>query len=714
MVISQKKAVKKKFMAATSMLLIACIMLISASYAWFTLSTAPEVKGITTTVGANGNLEIALATDATWANNGSTIVSNVGDSSEKTGDVTASNITWGNIVDLGNAAYGLSDVSLLPSALNVTGTTVSEGSPLLIPSYGADGRVASLEELTQAAKYDTSNQAFVVSTADAGATPDAVKGRVQAVGSALDLTARQIAYRNAKSDINVAKKAAQTEASSSIKTYGAALADIIIKHATGGAKEVYTQTDVDALAGMVTHLETAVDSVSDAIDAAVLGYAASKKGEDAGITDTQYNALKSLFTDTSVPYSVDENGTLTLTVEEQTYTIAGLTDLAARVAAVEEMETDVATAKAAVGLPASDSNTATGLYAQLAGDGISWSEISGAMSSLVEPSMVTVCGLPTAGLLDDADRFFKAYQKNGLIVAMPTGSGLFSDIADFCGDYSAGIVIPEVTYGTMTLTDVDATMRTESTVEPEYLAVVASAVETAGSPSSSTSTGTVSLTDYYGYKIDLFFRTNATVSNLLLQTEAVQRIYTDSTEETTLGGGSCMTFTATDGSGLTEQNVKDLMSAIRVVLMDSKGEIYSYAKLDTDNATTDSSGAVKAYLRLCDKDGNLSGKTLTDATGATTGFEYDNVITELEANTPLALSALVYLDGNVVTNSMVAANAATSVTGTLNLQFASDADLVPMENTALKGQTTTTETDTEGTQTVEVENIESTDPNAAN
>ena len=56
---NEMKSIRKKLLAAIAMLLVAVIMTVSSTYAWFTLSTAPEVKGITTTVGANGNLEIA-------------------------------------------------------------------------------------------------------------------------------------------------------------------------------------------------------------------------------------------------------------------------------------------------------------------------------------------------------------------------------------------------------------------------------------------------------------------------------------------------------------------------------------------------------------------------------------------------------------------------------------------------------------------------------
>ena len=52
--------IRSKLTAAVAMLLVSLILLVSSTYAWFTLSTAPEVKNITTTVAGNGSLEIAL------------------------------------------------------------------------------------------------------------------------------------------------------------------------------------------------------------------------------------------------------------------------------------------------------------------------------------------------------------------------------------------------------------------------------------------------------------------------------------------------------------------------------------------------------------------------------------------------------------------------------------------------------------------------------
>ena len=63
-------SIRSKLVAAVAMLLVASFMVASSSYAWFTLSTAPEVTGIKTTVGANGSLEIALYTGQTEITSG--------------------------------------------------------------------------------------------------------------------------------------------------------------------------------------------------------------------------------------------------------------------------------------------------------------------------------------------------------------------------------------------------------------------------------------------------------------------------------------------------------------------------------------------------------------------------------------------------------------------------------------------------------------------
>ena len=59
---AQLPHMRERVVAAASLLLVAIVVMVSTSYAWVVLSSNPEVKGISTTITANGNLEIALAT----------------------------------------------------------------------------------------------------------------------------------------------------------------------------------------------------------------------------------------------------------------------------------------------------------------------------------------------------------------------------------------------------------------------------------------------------------------------------------------------------------------------------------------------------------------------------------------------------------------------------------------------------------------------------
>ena len=141
-----------------------------------------------------------------------------------------------------------------------------------------------------------------------------------------------------------------------------------------------------------------------------------------------------------------------------------------------------------------------------------------------------------------------------------------------------------------------------------------------------------------------------------------------------------MTFTTT-ATDFDDAAIKNLMSSIRIVFfetgVDTDGKIVNenktilaYARLDTENANTDANGT-KANLFICDANG-----TEIEGTDA-------NKIVALNQNVEHKISVLVYLEGDPakggVDNSDVAATVAKSVSGNLNLQFASSATLVPME-----------------------------------
>lgn len=144
---------KERVFAVALLLVMSVAMLTSATFAWITLSRAPEVSNVTTNIAANGNLEIALVKpDGSLPEE-----SAVGDSSAADGrKITEANLTWGNMVNLSDASYGLSDIVLRPALLGNTDDLVSQ--PLKGVDYGKDGRLEQyFNEDYQFANYVTNN-----------------------------------------------------------------------------------------------------------------------------------------------------------------------------------------------------------------------------------------------------------------------------------------------------------------------------------------------------------------------------------------------------------------------------------------------------------------------------------------------------------------------------------------------------------------------------
>lgn len=154
--------IRSKLMAAASMLMVGVIMMVSSTYAWFTLSTAPEVKNISTTVAGNGSLEIALMpTDGTFSGITAGAVGS-------TASVVDKNTKWGNQIILSEDTatgdyYGLNSISLNPASLNYTKAegdaeaTFVADRPLTIATYGFDGRIAKLSAENIGVKGKTEN-----------------------------------------------------------------------------------------------------------------------------------------------------------------------------------------------------------------------------------------------------------------------------------------------------------------------------------------------------------------------------------------------------------------------------------------------------------------------------------------------------------------------------------------------------------------------------
>ena len=142
---------RERVIAVALLLAMSVAMLASASFAWITLSTAPEATGMQTTVAANGNLEIALAQGSTQSAAVAPLESLVGDSSASEGQtIVGANVTWGNLVNVSDPSYGLSEISLRPAMLSDYNLTTY---PLYGAAYGGDGRVVATSDKYEFASW---------------------------------------------------------------------------------------------------------------------------------------------------------------------------------------------------------------------------------------------------------------------------------------------------------------------------------------------------------------------------------------------------------------------------------------------------------------------------------------------------------------------------------------------------------------------------------
>lgn len=614
---------RKKLTAAIAMLLIAALMVVTATYAWFTLSTSPEVTGITTTVGANGNLEIALGSTDNWGNP-TLITSAVGDSNLAT---VQKNLTWGNIVDLSAADYHLNDIILNPARLNIAGGKIG-ASPLRTPTYGNDGRVADVVANTVSGIF-----------AD-GSFKDGGNG-VRVLGTASGMTDQQLAYRNAKSNIANAASSANAKAAASLNESGSKLADIIVKHATSEGDADNNTYNIEFIGSMITKLTDANAQYETVVREYFIAAAASQLADK-----TAYDAAVSAINTTPITDLI-ATGVKGITLPAGTAVNSIAVIYTENAAAIADATTKLGTV--------ADKTAAT------------WTETREVLNPLVKTDNVTVNGFAASEVKNNINALATAVMGEGLKVEMPSGSGVYSNFADVGGNYSSSIVISELTYGSVKLTNINATMTTKCT--NNYAANIAYPQP----PANATGAGT-KITDSYGYALDFWFRTNASGSDLLLQEAGQQRVYKDSTNAATMGGGSYMEFESTNANFTTE-NVEKLMQAIRIVFADKEGTPLAYAKLGASAVT---GSKVKAPIELWAAEVAADGK-ITFTGDAKLDSQK---ITALTANTPTAISVYVYLDGDVVDNGAVA-NAATSMTGSMNLQFASSATLTPMKNTPL-------------------------------
>ena len=626
---------RKKLIIAVMWLLVSSILLTTVSYAWLVMSVAPEVTGISTNIGSNGSLEMALLNSETYdaLDQIRTIVGTT-----LLQDKKAANVTWGNLVDLNDESYGLNHISLLPTRLNYQSNNgkVALDNLLKIPTYAYDGRIIDLNGKAVTAIYNPGESAFLHST-------NRVDYGVRAIGTSSTLSEQGSALAMSKSLISSLTLSAKTQTVAALKNNINDLITLVVEYSTN-SNTTYDDDDVRLLQNLIAALQNSTSNIGSALRQGLIAFAA------ANIEDVdQFKIARDKINNTTKKLSeiladAEELIDLDVPAEFETW-----------VTEYEDIESQLNTAYADCGL--------------LTGDVYTWSDLRTILNKVMNMDAVL---FSTDGV---SSKPFTEVSPDDILngknveMTLAPGSGVFAKIADFTGDLAT-----TVNYFT------DITITTYSEQVPEYLALLKNEVAEWTPADGADENAETKLDATYGYVIDLAFRCNAALSDLLLQTEAAQRVHEDSTAPSTNGGGSYMEFSTTDNN-FTASKMVELMDAIRVTFIDKQGNILGVAKLNTSNFQNND-GVIKAPLYLYDYEfiaEDEFGNTIVMGERR----KGDNVITALPQNEVVAVSAVVWLDGDIVDNTMVSAEEETSLNGVLNLQFASSADLVPADNADL-------------------------------
>ena len=604
------------------MLLVCLTVLGTATYAWLVISVRPEVSGMALNIGANGGLEIALLSADTYVNT-DLIKSNVGDSLEVRSAEEA-NQTWGNVIDLSSETYGLDQIQLLPAMLSVSGV----------------GNTAKVDDgLLRVPAFGSDGR---IINLDTGAVTGAYTGSeflcdtthigygVRGVGSTSAIPAQQKAVMAARSALPTYSTMARQAATAVLQSNGQILLNVHIRH-NASASAVFSDADVQQLLALARGAQTALTYIDTGVRYGVAAMAAAQVDDQS-----QFDMIYRLVMDRTVPLAALLQRLPMNLPEDVTQWI---TELAA-----EMVKAD----------------TIVSGCEQLTGGVYPWAVIGPVAENLADVSKVYVgSSAYTAGTI----------LADGAIITLMPGSGLFTFIADYTDDYQALASGFDGAPASATLT-----LKARTDKEMGRMTRFSGMVNALGTITDAELNAPID--DLYGYAVDLAFRTNAADSFLQLQTSPTQRIYQDATVAETMGGGSYMVFYS---SLPDEERLVELLDAVRVTFIDGAGNLLAQAKLNTSNFDLLDDG-VRAPLYLYDF--TCEGSVMT------IGQRQDDpgTIIALPQNIPTIVTAVVWLDGDRVDNSL-AAIFGRSVTGTLNLQFSSSADLLPAGYSKLEDAT---------------------------
>lgn len=658
--LAMQKQVTGKLMAAISMLLVSAILMCLTSYAWFILSTAPEVSNLKTTAGANGALEIALAntvTEGDLKKPGEPYGAEVGASSAVfMQSVEEANRYWGNIVDLTNN-YGLGNLTLYPSRLNLSSSiqnSVIMSSPLLVPKFGEDGRIVSLSEI-QKAMYDVAGKNYCFNTDYGVHLLGFFDNNESAEADNVTVYSRQDIVSSMSNNVETARENMRSEIADLINSNSKGIFGILMETAlvyqSGGQKE-YTDTYKPDLASIINGLDKIADEALDSLRYAVMAMAAADEINYPNSSADKLSELADMYAGLS-EMSTDKMGQIANKngYNEITGAINSINSVKSNINSAREQLEKFGMANALMrifDLGTMQLNGQTGL---------------GVIQALF-------------GMQSDPDHLGEMYIWSSASIENTT---LFPAMAMIIGDYTAYIEQDVSVYelgltGTyhidMYMTETTSSSGFSETDNVGALANVRENTKDLTVDGEFTIVNRVTTSkSAFGYSVDFALKASK-AGKLQLQQIAVDRVTgleDDGSGSDTMGRGSTMQFKPAGDMTNTDR----LMDGVHIVFMrTTDGYIYGIATADMANKTVDEDGTVHAPLKLHEAE--------IENGVVRAGAETDSLL-NMDADATYYITAVVYLNGDTVTNDMVSATEGVSLNGRINLQFSSDADLTPMD-----------------------------------
>lgn len=663
---------KERVAAAGLMLVIAMIATVTATYAWVTLSRAPAVSGVNTTVTSNGNLEIALS-----PSDGSQPEEfDVDESAPKSTDIVTSNLQWGNLINLSDPSYGIDNLVLRPAELNTASLIYS---PLWGAVYGADGRIVTKDSDYTFAKWSTLGNEFLASS-DYGVRAIASYTLGTTEGANVVYNEKLAQVTAAHSEVNEAYQNVARlipSMSSILSTY---VQGQVPASMGGGAQDPFTSAQMQSMLNMynalydtmkeheealvtLANFQRYVNSINnnvayeeitwEELEAGKANYNA--KSADAGSTDgvialtgltqfiNDYNTIKTDKGYVESYYNGAANGTKTIYWDkggEKNYQIqdmiSRLIDYSNMSVMIEGVETT---------------------FAQITGD---------------------VTGYATKLLGMNGDHT-NAYIKSGIVKNFEQMA--IDETYRLQGQTNNAVVTVKVTatLGISLTITLYGDCYTKAAGTSYYMDDYTTTV---GNPLAGKQ---VVAEDTYGMAVDFWLRTNAESTYLtlegalvteedpvsgertILSYDGVNRVWGSTntavmtSNSTTQGGGSCYIYYADTPEDMTRS--LSLLESMKVAFVDAEGNMVAGARMDTENYHA-LNGRITVPL------------VIEENTGVDFTYENDQgqevtarALMHMVNDAARRLTAIIYLDGTRLTNNDVLA--AADIQGQLNIQFGS-------------------------------------------